>query len=230
MIISHKHRFIFLKSSKTAGCSMEIALSRFCGDQDIITPLGLENENTRKSLGYPGSRHYLAPCGDYRLKDVARLIVRRQKKLRFYHHISAKEVRKYIGETIWREYYKFCFERNPWDRVISWYYWRCQSEPRPTLAEFIGSDALGRLRKTGFELYTIGGEVAVDRICRFEKLQQELETLREILALPETPTLPRAATAYRKDKRHYRDILSNDQREKIERVFSKEIGLFGYQF
>lgn len=230
MIVSHKYKFIFLKSSKTAGTSMEIALSRFCGDEDIITPLGPENENTRDSLGYPGPRNYLAPVTDYRARDVARLIVRRRKKLRFYHHITASEARKYIGEATWNGYYKFCFERNPWDRVISWYYWRCQSEPRPTLAEFIDSHALEKLRKTGFQLYTIDGKIAVDRIFLFENLKQELEEIRGILGLPETPTLPRAASAYRQDKRHYRDVLNHDQREKIERVFSQEIGMLGYEF
>ena len=30
MIVSHKHRFIFLKSQKTGGTSLELALSRIC--------------------------------------------------------------------------------------------------------------------------------------------------------------------------------------------------------
>lgn len=230
LIISHKYRFIFLKSSKTAGTSMEIALSRFCGDQDIITPLGAENESMRSRLKYPGHRNCGAPVRDYRLRDVARLLVRRQRKLRFYNHIPAAEIRNYIGEKIWNDYFKFCFERNPWDRVISWYYWRCQSEPRPTLSEFIESDALYTLKQNGFDLYTIDGQIAVDRIFLFENLGEELENLREILGFPETPRLPNAASAYRKDHRHYRDVLSPDQKERIGRIFSNEINMFGYEF
>ena len=37
MIISHKHKFIFFKTRKTAGTSLQIALSEFCGSDDIIT-------------------------------------------------------------------------------------------------------------------------------------------------------------------------------------------------
>ena len=37
MIISHKHKFIFIKTVKTAGTSIDIALSKICEPQDIIT-------------------------------------------------------------------------------------------------------------------------------------------------------------------------------------------------
>jgi hypothetical protein len=47
MIISHKHKFIFIKTFKVSGTSMEIALSNYLGKQDIITPINLEDEILR---------------------------------------------------------------------------------------------------------------------------------------------------------------------------------------
>ena len=38
MIISHEYEVIFVKTRKTAGSSMEIALSKYLGDKDVITP------------------------------------------------------------------------------------------------------------------------------------------------------------------------------------------------
>jgi hypothetical protein len=42
MIISHKHKFIFIKPQKSAGTSVELLLSRICGPDDVITPLGYD--------------------------------------------------------------------------------------------------------------------------------------------------------------------------------------------
>ena len=38
MILSHKHKFIFIKTKKTAGTAIEAAISQLCGPDDVITP------------------------------------------------------------------------------------------------------------------------------------------------------------------------------------------------
>ena len=38
MIISHKHKFIFIKTRKTAGTTIEYNLSKYLGSEDIIAP------------------------------------------------------------------------------------------------------------------------------------------------------------------------------------------------
>ena len=50
MIISHEHKFIFLKTKKTAGTAIEAALSELCGASDVITPYREESEQHRKGL------------------------------------------------------------------------------------------------------------------------------------------------------------------------------------
>ena len=69
MIISHKFKFIFLKTNKTAGASIEIALSKFCGEKDIITPISPEDEQIRRSLGYRGPQNYMVPLSRYSFSD-----------------------------------------------------------------------------------------------------------------------------------------------------------------
>jgi len=59
MIISHTHKFIFIKSEKTAGTSIEAALSRYCSGDDVVTPINDYRHNrnekgdvTRKASSY----------------------------------------------------------------------------------------------------------------------------------------------------------------------------------
>ncbi|MFZ2630047.1 MAG: sulfotransferase family 2 domain-containing protein [Desulfosalsimonadaceae bacterium] len=230
MILSHNYRFIFIKTNKTAGTSIEIALSKFCGQADIISPNEPEDEILRRDMGGRAPQHYLAPLKDYRLIDVYRYIARRRKKHRFYHHMPASEIKALVGDDIWNSYYKFCVERNPWDRVISFYYWRLKKNPDQTITEFIDSGMPQVLHNNGYGLYTIDGAISVNRVCLYENLEQELEAVRNRLNLPEKLALPKAKASRRQDKRNYRDIFNPEDRDKIEKMFSREIALFGYCF
>ncbi len=229
MIISHKYKFIFLKTSKTGGTSIEIALSKHCGPDDIITRISPRDEETRQGLGYRGAQNYLKPIWDGGLGGTFKRIVNQQPIL-FYNHISAFGIKALIGETVWQSYYKFCFERNPWDRVISQYYWRNTSEPRPEISEFVASGIPSTLKRRGFNLYTIDGEIAVDKICRYENIDEEMEMVRSHLGIPEKLALPRAKSQYRKDRRGYREILGETEKLRIAELFRDEINLFGYKF
>ncbi|WP_293150922.1 hypothetical protein [Okeania sp. SIO2C9] len=83
MIISYRYKFIFLKTKKTAGTSVEISLSRFCGDDDVITPISLEDEAIRKLLG-KRQQNYLdfdAHGNEYK---------------KYFNHITAKEIQSVI--------------------------------------------------------------------------------------------------------------------------------------
>jgi hypothetical protein len=86
------------------------------------------------------------------------------------------------------------------------------------------------LHNNGYGLYTIDDAVVVDRVCLYENLEQELETVRNWLNLPEKLVLPKAKASRRQDRRNYRDTFSREDRDKIAKMFSREIDLFGYRF
>ena len=69
MILSHKYKFIFLKTNKTAGTSIELALSKFCEAEDIITPVTPQDEELRRSLGHPGPQNHCPSFSDYSRRD-----------------------------------------------------------------------------------------------------------------------------------------------------------------
>jgi hypothetical protein len=228
MIISHKYKFIFLKTKKTAGTSIEIALSRFCGERDIITPITPEDEAIREELRHRGPQNLRIPLMKYTLKDWARLLIRR-KRASYYNHIPAKEIRSLIGATVWNDYFKFCFERNPWDKAISLYFFLTREHrPRPSLLEFLRSVDTNSL--SNFGIYSIGGDFAVDHVGLYENLDSELERIAALLKLPEEIRLPRAKGTFREDRRHYRDVMGQEERSIIARVCAREIARLGYSF
>lgn len=218
MIVSHLYRFIFIKCKKTAGTSVEIALSSILGDQDVIAPIHPIDEELRNRLEYRGPQNHLDPSDG---------------SLAFYNHMPAKEIKEKMGTEIWDSYYKFCFVRNPWDRLISLYYWhyRDHSTPLPSMTEFLQWLDEGRMKRyDNFLLYTIDGEMAVDRVGRYESLERDLQEVCTKLGLPNLPLLPRAKGQHRLDRRHYREVLSLEESEKIRRLCENEIDLFDYQF
>lgn len=228
MIISHRHRFIFLKTRKTAGTSIEIALSRFCGERDIITPITPKDEETRKETAHRGPQNFHVTLTRYAPEDWRRLVAR-WRRARYYNHMPAKEIRRLIGPRVWTEYFKFCFERNPWDKAISSYFWKTRGrEPRPSLLGFLRSVNAEAL--SDFGIYGIDGTVAADHVGRYEDLDSELERIAAILKLPEEIRLPRAKGTFREDRRHYRDIIGPEERGIIERACAREIAHFGYSF
>lgn len=224
MIISHKHRFIFLKTTKTASTSIEIALSQHCGPDDVITSISAKDEAVRKQLGFRGPQNCDLPLKTYGVRDWLGLISS-FKRRQFRNHNTAAQVRKWIGNQIWNEYFVFSFERNPFDKAVSRYFWSRKSEHQ-TINDFLKT--AHRRSLTNWSIYTIKNEVSVDFVGRFEHLTEDLESVWRKLKLPGDPVLPRVKATHRYDRRHYSDILDTAACARISRVCAREIAEFGY--
>jgi hypothetical protein len=115
--------------------------------------------------------------------------------------------------------------------VISWYFWEHQTEPRPSLSAFIQSGQASLVGGPGgFDLYTIDGLLAVDRVCLYENIGRELERIEYELDLPELPALPRAKSRFRQDNRHWREMFSTEDKVAVAKLFYREIAHFGFTF
>lgn len=218
MIVSFKHRFIFIKTRKTAGTSIEIALSKYCGPDDILTPFRPEDERIRTKLGYRGPQNY--------------------READFFNHMHASQVRERLDRPVWDSFFKFCFERNPWDKAISLYYWRYRSFRQfPGLLRLAGRGinqvmvpSITRM-VSAYDMYSINGEVAVDFIGQYERLDQDLGYVASRLELPGSLyPLPQAKRNLRADTRRYREVLSPAGREGIAEACHRENELLGYRW
>ncbi len=114
MIICHPLRIIFLKTKKVGGTSFEIALSGFCGPDCVITPLVAPDEALRARLGHRGAQNFENTAWP----DGSRW------SGAFEAHSTAAEVLAAVPDEIWRGYRKVTIWRDPFDALISRYYWR----------------------------------------------------------------------------------------------------------
>ena len=229
MIVSHRHRFLFVKTKKTAGTSLEIALSGICGPEDVITPISPPDEAERRRLGYPGPQN-LEPVPSRRGgRELVRRL-RRRDAPRFRNHMPAAGIRRLVPQAVWDGYFKFCFDRNPWDRAISLYHWLGGERRFGALGVFLRSGAERPF--SNYDRYSIDGVVALDRVYRYEEMEGALADIARRISLPAPLSLPehRAKGASRTDRRHYRDLIGPEEREWIEIVCAREIRLLDYRF
>lgn len=230
MIISHKYKFIFIKSKKTAGTSIEVFLSRIAGPDDIVTPI-FPRVDGHQPRNYMGSWNYFNPSWYFHSDGgVRKEINRALKGLKFYNHIPAYLVQKRIPPPIWNTYFKFSVERNPWDKTLShFYHLRSLRSPDMTFDEYLD---LGNFCKN-IQYYThpTTKEIMVDQIARYEHLDEDLQGIFASLGIPFSGKLTESAKRnYRTERLDYRAVYNTKQRELIEHAFIDEIELHGYAF
>jgi len=235
MLLCHQHKFIFLKTQKTAGTSIEIALSRVMSENDIVTPLSRkwpwpsEDESTRHSLGHQGPANCLAPLWEYKPSQLLRLLTRGKLKKNFYNHMPALEIKNKIPDEIWSSYTKISIERNPFDRAISTYYWRTRkANPPIDINEYI--QTCPDIYLSNWNTYAIRDQIVADIMLRYENLESELGRLSELLNIDPKIGLPKKRTKgqFRHDKRPWHDVLDQQSIDRISRECRREISALNY--
>jgi hypothetical protein len=219
VIVSHEHGFVFMKTRKTAGTSVEIALSRVCGDNDVITPVTEDDEVLRRAAGGRGPQHFQTPPNLER---------------KAFNHMPVSMVRTMLGRKQFESYFSFAIERNPWDAVVSLFHWRNRdTEPGAAVqsfGEYVASEAVETFAAKNQRIYRLRGQVAVDRVLRYEALADELAAVWSELDLPGVPDLPHAKAGVRPSGASYRAYYDDASRERVAELFAAPIADLGYEF
>ena len=158
-----------------------------------------------------------------------------------FEHKTALDKRAELGARAWQRTFKFAFVRNPWNRAISHYRYRMQTNQTGLgdghLAFRDWVKAVYRDRNPRYRdqelmfqdqwywLSDDSGACMVDFIGRFESLPADFASLARILGVRGAlPHLKRSETPPRAD---YYDAESQ---EIVARYFSTDIEKFGYWY
>jgi len=209
VIICHPLKLIFLKTKKVAGTSFEVALSKFCSSECIITPISAQDEQVRANLGFRGPQNYLESdrvgisnpdSANYKLMGD------------FINHSNIFTIKDNLRKQIFDEYTKLSIHREPADVLVSKYFYRTRylvPNQRPSFAHWYQ-----RHKITAVENYLIApvkGEPRCDKIFAYEHLLQEIKD-SDLLPSEFTNVFDRLRL-----KSHYRDIHSQDASAFFER-------------
>lgn len=234
MIVSYLHNFIFIKTKKTGGSSVEMMLAPPCGPDDIITPLGNQAELARGN-GEPLCRNFADdPAWEEELRTIIkgkrpqarRKAFEAKHKPKFFNHMPANRIKALVAPAFWDRAVKITSERHPYEKAVSLAYFTFKS------ASSFEAHLDQVVRKRGYvghHLYSNGEEVIVDEFIRLETLRDDMLRVADKLGLPVPNEIARAKSRTRLDLRPAREILSDAQKEVVYANCKKEFDLLGYE-
>ena len=237
MILSTSRNFIFIKTRKTAGTSLEIALGSFCSDEDVVTPISPDDEIVRfRRTGVLPRNFLIDTSGEavYRRAIVAlsESEVRSERQLwgtrRFTKHMAAAKLRDRIAPEVWEACFKFAFDRHPYEKAVSAAAYRNSGDGAgfQTALEAVIAERTVR----NWDLYSSGEEILLDTIFRYEDMGSACETIENRLRLERgSLILPHTKHTFRNSRKPAAEMLSPLQREKIYEICAVEFEAFGYE-
>jgi hypothetical protein len=242
VIASFKHSFIFIKTMKTASTSVEFALSSICGTDDIVSPTGATEDVARWQTlavlprNFSHDRAYELRYLDAVMQgDTALtrhlLSPESASPPHCYPHMTAGVIKNWVGEDFWQRAVKITTERHPYEKVVSLASFVSASKRGSAGRSFdqiVESIISDEMKKLSGRFYILEGRVIADEFIRVEHLHDDFARVLDRLGLPPIP-LPQRRIDIRRDKRPARDILSADQKRRIQKRMAQQFELFGWE-
>ena len=213
-MISHKYKIIFIHIPKCAGSSIR--------DFYFDTP----NLNWRK----PNYELLYGWC---------------PKRQIHLQHATSKELLELdlVTETVWNEYFKFTFIRNPYDRAYSDYLWIQKDQKlKGSFKDYISRS--GAFEKTlrdnsvkeyrgdhllnQVDFFDLSGCFKMDFIGRFEYLNEDIIALNKKLNI--SKEFHNHAKKNTSRKPHYSYFYTYSKKRLVETYFKKDINRLNYHF
>jgi hypothetical protein len=215
VLVSHNRKFIYTKTLKTAGTSVEAYFEPWCvADQTSCVP------------------HYRAQSVSEAGIVGERLTEGRHSQ--WWSHMPAEDIRAGLGADIWNRYLKFCCIRNPYEKTLSLFFWlRATGELDPsTKGDAEGFETwLEAQAPVDRNKYMIDGSFCMDFVVRYERLHADLEHLCNRLGVPwRSDRLATFKSGHRPESATVERLYSARAKELVSSAYAFELDFFGYTF
>lgn len=220
MLISEKHKFIFIHVAKVAGQSVTNALMPYASSPwqrrlSCILPYRYQLKVYSKLKQYGGPSFLPQPYAD---------------------HVRASALRDALGMDVFNSYYSFAFVRNPWAWALSNYTYGLSNPRHSRHAIYKRFDNFSDYivwhcredDKIKFQKDYVcdeSGQVIVDFVGKQECLSDDFSKICQEIGVK--ASLPRLNVSRISD---YRESYNDETRELVRSTFREDIDLFGYEF
>jgi len=207
LIISRKHKFIFVAVPKTGTHSVRRALREQMGPDDL--------EQVRLFV----DKHFPWP-------DLAKLE---------HGHITLAQVRPFLGDEDFGSFFKFAFVRNPFDRFVSYCAFMTREigaferDPKGVMRHLLfRAPPMHHILFQPQHAFVTDreGELLSHAIGRVEEMQRSYDDICGRIGIP-TAELEKANCSRHGDYRQYYDQQLIDG---VAKLYGKDLSLFGYDF
>jgi len=138
-----------------------------------------------------------------------------------------------VEEKFSKSFFTFCFVRNPWDRIASYYYFVLRTPRHYRHNEIV---RIGSFEKFVFQCkppiscssfcFDNNGNCLVDYIGQCETLQKDFDHICSILSMP-SHNLPLRNISNRPSSK---ELYNQKMAEHISKIYDEDIERFGYSF
>ena len=211
-LICHSKKFIFLKTRKTGGTTLEMALQGFCAP----------GQEVPERTGYVETDHGVIGTRAY--DGIQAPVI---------EHMPARKVRAHVGPEIWRSYTKVSVVRNPYEKLVSEFYWQVRDARAMSEKEQIGAFrdwVRSDTRKWTLEdrnVVAINARLVAQQVVRYERFAEDIALLAERLDLGALKLLDfkKGIRPRKIEIIHYYDKAAVNF---VRRNFAFELSTFGY--
>jgi len=209
-LVSHKYKFIYLKTFKTASSSTYQFFSKYCAEPGASIEIMGSETPCVSEWGIVGTH--------YECRNVNN----------WGAHINAKEVKDALGEEVFDNYYKFTTVRNPFQTAVSAFRHNYPDADHGRFDKFITEEYDS---EENWDIYTLDGVPVCDSYIRYESLIEGVNGVLQTLKMGNPITakdFPRLRVMAGQS-RAYKAFYTKDISFYANKVCKKELDFFDYK-